>query len=252
LGDGVHRESENGLDSCAAGFLQDAPDPLRYDGHVLDPDEVTGIFASMIAMGDRVLDVGCGTGSITKILADTCRTEVIGIEPDAERAARAISRGLKVHIGRLNSELIRTTGLFDVVLFADVLEHLADPRSMLLTAREALRPRGSVIISVPNVAHWSVRAEMIFRGRFQYQATGIMDATHLRWFSADSARSLLASAGFRVTAYRATAGTTLLDNNMRRPLRWLPAKSRAVFLRFASRRWPTLFGCQHVLKGEMA
>lgn len=231
--------------------MPNAPDPLRYDGHVLDPDEVTGIFVSLIATGDRVLDVGCGTGSITRILADTCRTEV-GIEPDAERATRAISRGLKVHIGRLNSELIRTTGLFDVVLFADVQEHLADPHSMLLAAREALRPRGSVIISVPKVAHWSVRAEMVFRERFQYQATGIMGATHLRWFSADSAKSLLASAGFRVTAYRATAGTTFLDKNMRRPLRWLPAESRAVFLRFASKQWPTLFGCQRVLKAEMA
>jgi SAM-dependent methyltransferase len=155
-----------------------------------------------------------------------------------------------VHVGCLSSELVRITGPFDVVLFADVLEHLPNPQSMLLTAREALRPHGSIIVSVPNVAHWSVRVDLI-RGRFQYQPTGIMDATHLRWFSARTAKSLVASAGFKVTTYRATAGLTLPDNIYRRPLRWLPQKNRTDFLRFASRRWPTLFGCQHVLKAEM-
>lgn len=248
----VHRNAGGELpDDCAAGLLSDVPNPLRYDDHVLDPDEVTGIVAGLIAKGERVLDVGCGTGSVTKILADTCETEVIGIEPDPARAARAISRGLKVHVGRLSPEMVETIGSFDIVLFADVLEHLANPQAMLLAARDVLRPRGSIIVSIPNVAHWSVRAELMMRGRFQYQPAGIMDATHLRWFSRESAKALIASAGFVVTAYRASAGTTLLDNNMRRPLRWMPAKSRAVFLRFASKRWPTLFGCQHVLKAEM-
>ncbi len=237
-------------DNCAAGFIPGPLDPLRYDGQVLDPDEVTGIFASLISTGNRVLDVGCGTGSITKILADTCKIDIIGVEPDPTRAARAISRGLKVHVGSLNAELVRMMGLFDVVLFADVLEHLANPQPMLLTARDALRPHGSIIISVPNVAHWSVRVDVI-RGRFQHQPTGIMDATHLRWFTTASAKSLLASVGFKVTAYRATAGLTLLDNVYRRPLRWIPQKNRIDFLRFASKRWPTLFGCQHVLKAEM-
>ena len=187
---------------------------------------------------------------MTKILADNCQTEIVGIEPDSARAELAKSRGVNVYVGRLTSELIQMIGVFDVVLFADVLEHLPNPQSLLLTAREALRPHGSIVVSVPNVAHWSVRVDLI-RGRFQYQPTGIMDATHLRWFSAVSAKSLIASAGFRVTAYQATAGTTLLDNNLRRPMRWLPAQSRAKFLRFASKRWPTLFGCQHILKAEM-
>lgn len=237
-------------DENAAGLIQETPDPLRYDGQVLDPDEVSGIVTGMIPTGARVLEVGCGTGSLSKIVADTCGAEVVGVEPDAARAQRAAGRGLKVHVGFLTRELIHEIGSFDVVLFADVLEHLPNPHAMLLLSREALRAGGAVVISVPNVAHWSVRVDILL-GRFRYQPLGIMDATHLRWFTAASLRSLMASSGFRVTEYRATAGYGLPDNVGRRPLTWLPANLRTRFLRFASRHWPTLFGSQHVLKAEM-
>lgn len=216
----------------------------------MDPDEVAGIVAGMIPQGARVLDVGCGTGSMSEILADACRADIVGIEPDPSRAARAKARGLSVRVGYFSHELIREIGSFDVVLFADVLEHLPNSQAMLLLARESLKPRGSVIVSVPNVAHWSVRVDLL-RGRFEYQDCGIRDATHLRWFTAASAKSLLASSGFNVTGYRATAGLTLADNLYRRPWRWLPTNSRTRILRFVCRRWPTLFGTQHVLKAEM-
>jgi methionine biosynthesis protein MetW len=237
-------------DDNAAGLVEDDLDPLRYGGQVLDPDEVSGIVTSMIPAGARVLEVGCGTGSISQIVRDTCRANVVGIEPDPARAHRAADRGLKVHVGFLSRELIHETGPFDVVLFADVLEHLPNPHAMLLMSREALRAGGAVIVSVPNVAHWSVRANLL-RGKFQYQPSGIMDATHLRWFTAASVRSLLASSGFNVIEYRATAGQGLPDNDGRAPLRWLPTNYRIRFLRMASKRWPMLFGSQHVLKAEM-
>ncbi len=201
-------------------------------------------------MRRRVLDVGCGSGEISQFVRETCRADVVGVEPDPTRAQRAAGRGLKVHVGLLSRELIHEIGPFDVVLFADVLEHLPDPHAMLLMSREALRAGGAVIVSVPNVAHWSVRTNLV-RGKFQYQPSGIMDATHLRWFTAASVRSLIASSGFKVTGYRAAAGTILGDNVFRRPLVWLPTNFRTRLLRFASKRWPTLFGSQHVLKAEM-
>jgi hypothetical protein len=80
---------------------------------------------------------------------------------------------------------------------------------------------------------------------------GIMDATHLRWFTQESIKALLASSGFGVIQYRATAGQWLSDNWGRAPLRWLPSAARVRFLRTASRRWPTLFGSQHVVKAVM-
>ena len=79
-----------------------------------------------------------------------------------------------------------------------------------------------------------------------------MHATHLRWFTADSAKSLLASAGFKAVKYRATAGADVPDNICRLPLRWVPANARTRFHRVASRHWPNLFGAQHILKAEIA
>lgn len=239
-------------DENASGLLQGAVDPLRYEvDRPLDPDEVPGIVAKMIPMGSRVLDVGCGEGLLSTVLENACRAEFVGIEPDPTRAARAVARGLNVVRGFFEEQAIRQLGLFDVVLFADVLEHLANPQAMLITCRGALKPGGATIVSIPNVAHWSVRTELL-QGRFRYQPTGIMDATHLRWFTAASATSLLASAGFDAVEYRASAGVAAPDNLNRAPIGWLPTKSRNAVLRVGSRSWPTLFGAQHVLKATMS
>ena len=238
-------------DANAGGLLRDAVNALRYEvPRPLDADEVPGIVAKMIPCGARVLDVGCGEGTLSKVLSDACHAEVLGLEPEPARAARAMERGLNVRVACFDRELVRDLGQFDIVLFADVLEHLANPQAALLLAHEVLKPGGAVIASIPNVAHWSVRTDLL-RGRFRYQACGIMDATHLRWFTADSAKSLLVSAGFKIMEYRAAAGVAVPDNMCRAPLCWIPANPRSVFLRAASRRWPTLFGSQHVLKAEV-
>lgn len=238
-------------DGNAGGFLQADPDPLRYDvDRPLDPDEVPGIVAEMLRRGSRVLDVGCGTGTLACVLSQACSAKFVGVEPDAARAERARTRGLEVHSGYLTPELIGQLDPFDVVLFADVLEHLPNPQSMLLLARDALVPGGAVILSVPNVAHWSVRMEVL-QGRFRYQPTGIMDATHLRWFTAEGAKRFLESAGFRVFEYRASAGVEVGENLHRAPACWIPERPRARLLRLGSRYWPTLLGAQHVFKAEM-
>jgi methionine biosynthesis protein MetW len=237
-------------DDNAIGFVQYALDPLRYGGQGPDPHEVGGITISMIPQSVRVLDVGCGTGSITELVRDVCHADIVGIEPDEVRANLAKSRGLDVRIGYLNRGLIQELGPFDVVLFGDVLEHVPDPYKMLSLSREALKPTGVVIISVPNVAHWSVRLNLL-RGKFQYQPSGIMDATHLRWFTVATAKSLIASAGLKVTAYRATAGIGLHDGLHRRLLFWLPNSFRIRLLQSATMRWPTIFGSQHIFKAEM-
>lgn len=237
-------------DDNAAGFLVGSLNPLRYDSHAYDPDEVSGIVAGMIPERARVLDVGCGTGILAQILTECRQADVVGIEPDPSRAKLAISRGLTVHAGYLTPETVESLGKFDVVLFADVIEHLPSPQAILTTARGALAEGGAVVLSVPNVAHWSVRVDLI-RGRFQYRDCGIMDATHLRWFTANSIKLLLESVGLRPVEYRATAGLALSDNFLRRPWRWLRQRPRERLLRAASKHWPTLFGCQHVLKATL-
>src|SRR5262245_32492932 len=97
-------------------------------------------------------DLGCGTGNVALVVQELRRARVVGIEPDAERANLAKSRGIEVIHGYLTSELARTLGRFDAVIFADVLEHLADPLPLLQLGCSFLASRGVVVISVPNVA----------------------------------------------------------------------------------------------------
>ena len=87
---------------------------------------------------------------------------------------------------------------YDVVLFLDVLEHLAHPEEVLIAARGWLRPRGIVLCSIPNVAHWRVRLSLL-RGRFDYEDVGLLDRTHLRWYTRRTARELVAGAGYQIT-----------------------------------------------------
>ena len=209
------------------------------------------MLAELVPIGSRVLDVGCGTGSVSRIIADTRDAQIFGIEPDSCRAAAARARGLEVHEGRFMPAVLQLLEPFDVVVFADVLEHVADPSSFLQLAQRALLPGGRVIASVPNVAHWSVRVDLL-RGRFDYQPVGIRDATHLRWFTAETFRLLFESSGLRVISLRHTAGVTLPEYEARRPWRWIPRSRRDPIVRALARRLPLLFGCQHIIHATPA
>jgi len=150
-------------------------DPLRYDGHLDTPQEVARMLADLVPVGSRVLDVGCGTGSVSRIIADTRNAKIIGIEPNSYRAAAARARGLEVYQEPFTPAIVQRLEPFNVILFADVLEHVADPGSFLQVARRWLLPGGRVVASVPNVAHWSVRLDLL-RGRFDYQPAGTESA----------------------------------------------------------------------------
>ena len=149
--------------------------------------------------------------------------------------------------GPFTRETVAGLPLFDVVVFADVLEHLVDPAAALELARSLLAPGGCVVASVPNVAHWSVRLDLL-RGRFDYRELGIMDATHLRWFTAENLKRVFRSAGLEVEQYAGSAGLWMSDYENRRPFKWLGAARREQLVLAGLRRWPGLFACQHVVK----
>ena len=236
-------------DHHAAGFLKAAPDPLRYDGHTGDPLEVAGVLAALVPANSKVLDVGCGTGSVTQIIAALSGARIIGLEPDPDRAALAQSRGVEVINGYLTAELIGKLGLFDAIVFADVLEHLPDPASVLQLATSFLKPGGCVVLSVPNVAHWSVRINLI-KGRFDPAPYGIMDGTHLHWFTRASLLRWLKTMEMVVEEIRPTAGKTLPDYSNRRPWRYLRPGMRTRLIHGCLRLWPDLFACQWVVRAH--
>jgi methionine biosynthesis protein MetW len=237
-----------GPDDNTAGFLSDRPAALRYGTVVnTDPSEVAGLIAGMVPERARVLEVGCGTGIVSEAIQQLRGAHVLGIEPDVERAQAARDRGLEVIRGYLTPELVANMRNFDVIVFADVLEHLPNPMSLLQLGCSALERDGAVVISVPNVAHWSIRWALL-RGRFDYEQFGIMDATHLRWFTAASLSRWLQNNGFVVQVMAQSAGTALPIYDCVWPWRLMPRARRAALIRRLVRRWPLLFGCQHVVR----
>lgn len=231
-------------DHHAAG-LTTKLDPRRYDGHSAHPLEVAGMLHALMPANSRVLDVGCGTGSVTVIANSNRNNTVIAVEPDSERAAIAKSRGVAVHVGYLDEAFIASNGPFDVVMAADVLEHTASPADLLRLMRLAVKPNGVVLISVPNVAHWSVRLNLCL-GRFEYEPVGIMDATHLRWFTAQTISSLVEESGLSVVNIQQTAGTDL-PTYWRGILKFF-SRGKVRSIRLLTRAFPLLFGVQHVIK----
>jgi methionine biosynthesis protein MetW len=235
-------------DSHGKGLSNNRLDPLRYDGHTDDPLEVAGLLRSLMPERVRVLDVGCGTGSVTLIANANKYNEVVGVEPDSARSAVACSRGLDVTCGFLNEKLITNWGEFDVVVLADVLEHLPEPDAMLRLAIRALRPGGIVLLSVPNVAHWSLRLKLLL-GQFDYAETGICDSTHLRWFTKRSIQRLLFQQGWEVLGLRFSAGN-LLPVYSSKMFHIFPNRLRRKVLGSLTKLFPTMFGCQFIIKAR--
>lgn len=154
--------------------------------------------------GLRVLDVGCGYASTSQYIHKS-GNDVTGIENNpasVKVAGTRLSRVIPHDLTDLSAIDAALAGEeFDVLLFADVLEHLVDPQSVLKHYLRFLRAGGSVIVSLPNVALWSVRLQLL-AGMLNYADSGVLDRTHLRFFTRSSAKALLRDAGlepFRVT-----------------------------------------------------
>ena len=237
-------------DDHSQGFLLGELNALRYDGHTEDAREVAGILRSFMPSGVRVLDVGCGTGSVTTIANREKHNNVYGIEPDPARAKVARSRGIEVFEGYLTDGYLVGREKFDVIMFADVLEHIAEPSTLLRIAAKGLKDDGLLLVSVPNVAHWSVRYDLM-RGRFEYTEVGIKDATHLRWFTSTTITNLLQREGFEVLECKQSAGVDLPDYHNRLPWKWIPGRIRRLIIHALTFALPLLFGCQHVLRARI-
>jgi SAM-dependent methyltransferase len=146
--------------------------------------------------GLRVLDVGCGFAT-TSAHIQKLGNEVTGIESSAEACAVAAKRLSRVVQGDLQSA--DPNAQFDAIIFADVLEHVPWPVGVLRRYLQWLAPNGSVIVSLPNVGLWSVRFAHLF-GQWNYEETGVLDRTHLRFFTRRTAKWLLSQANLAPVA----------------------------------------------------
>ena len=140
----------------------------------------------------RVLDVGCGFATTSERI-QKLGNEVTGIESSGlacETAAKRISRVIEGDLATVDLGDAR----FDALILADVLEHVPWPLGVLKRYLQWLAPDGVVLVSLPNVGLWSVRLAHL-AGRWEYGDTGVLDRTHLRFFTRRSARWLLREAG---------------------------------------------------------
>lgn len=150
----------------------------------------------LVGKGKRVLDVGCATGHLTKhLVANNCL--VVGVDIEAEFASEAETYCQEVIVGDIqdDSTLSKITGKFDVIVFGDVLEHLNRPQEVLVKVKRFLKQDGFMVISLPNIALWRIRLSLLF-GRFDYTDRGILDNSHLRFFTLKSAKQLLKQTGY--------------------------------------------------------
>lgn len=190
---------------------------------------------SLIGAGEGrcVLDIGCARGHLLEDLA-VQGWKGIGIDTDAADVATCIARGLVAVEFDITTGLPASLGSFDLVVLADVLEHLPDPLRVLRSVHSLLNPGARIVVSVPNVAHLSVRAQLLF-GRFRYSTRGILDSTHLRFFTRRTVMELLTDSDFHVHQTTASAiplelvwpalaktrfGRVLLALNDRLPALW--------------------------------
>lgn len=199
--------------------------------------------------GQRLLDLGFGAGFLARRVRPRC-SYLAGIEADPEAAREGTPCFDRVVVGDLLEGLRAPwPHPFDVVVAGDILEHLADPGEALRAVRGLMAPAGLLLVSLPNVANVTVRASLLV-GRFPYAERGILDATHLRFFTRASGRALLQTSGFSVERVTATAmplelAVPLLGRPPIAPL----ARGSAIA---AARFLPTLFGYQFVYEARPA
>jgi 2-polyprenyl-3-methyl-5-hydroxy-6-metoxy-1,4-benzoquinol methylase len=203
--------------------------PSKVYGGEFEPDNINNprtIIAKWVRPGSHVLDVGPGNGAISRWLRDQKQCTAVGIEYSQEAAAVAQPIFQKLIIGSIEDAAVvsQAAGLgpYDTIVFADVLEHLVDPWAVLRAMHTLLKPEGHILISVPNVANWMLRLNLLI-GRFDYTDGFIMDRTHLRWFTRRTARAMATSSGYEVVE--------------------VATVYKPRFLRF----WPSLMGYQTVL-----
>lgn len=194
-----------------------------------------------------VLDVGAASGYLARPLTEQGH-EVVGIESDPEAAAQARLYCREIITGDVEQlDLAPYAGRFDRILLADVIEHLRDPGAALRKLAACLRPGGQVILCVPNVANFVMRWWLL-TGRFTYQKRGILDRSHLRFFTLQSAKELAREAGLRVAEVRATPIPLpqLIPSTMRH---WY-LRAPYNFLAWLARAWKTMFAYQFVVVAE--
>jgi len=196
--------------------------------------------------GRRLLDVGAADALLSRKLTEG-GWRVTAIEGDPALAQAGAQHCERMIAANLDREIPRLEAPFDAIVYADVLEHLTDPLRVISDLDRHLAPDGFVIVSVPNIAHLYIRLLLLF-GRFDYIDRGILDRTHLRFFTARSLRDFIADAGLVVERFTATPAPLyqVLPTSWHK--RWVAATHTINAV--VARSLPRLFGYQFIVRAR--
>jgi 2-polyprenyl-3-methyl-5-hydroxy-6-metoxy-1,4-benzoquinol methylase len=159
----------------------------------------------LVGEDKRVIDFGCATGYFSQLLTRKgCRVTGIEINPDAAKVAELYCEQVIV----ADLDFVSVTEVlpiheFDVAVFGDVLEHLRNPWKMLEETQQLLKPEGYIVASIPNIAHGAIRLALL-QGKFEYTELGILDNTHLRFFTRKTVEELFERSGYFIDVIDST------------------------------------------------
>jgi 2-polyprenyl-3-methyl-5-hydroxy-6-metoxy-1,4-benzoquinol methylase len=194
--------------------------------------------------GLTILDLGCGAGATGQVLAGMGHVVYgLDISPTAvQEASSRLKQAIVLDIDRAE-ELPFGKNMFDVIILADVLEHLKEPRHAMLLARDCLKEDGRLVISVPNIANYKVRWNLLW-GRFDRSCAPILeDDSHIKFFTLKTLKDLLSTTGYKTESVRSTAGIDL-------PLGGLHIAGVPIVQKireFITNCWKTMFAFQFVI-----
>lgn len=179
--------------------------------YAFDPagESTAARIVKLVGREKKVLELGPGPGSITRVLREYGNCTITGIELDPQAAQEVANWCERIQVSSLDepdwSAFIRGES-FDVVVMADVLEHLRNPVETLKQAASFLKPDGYCVISLPNIAHNGILAALLTQA-FPYQDTGLLDRTHIRFYARQNLPQLLAEAGLLLAECQEVQGT---------------------------------------------
>jgi len=173
---------------------------LKYEYH-LDTDSAGERVVRIIGKGKRVLELGPGPGTITKLLSKESNCRVTALEIDAEAVTKLQPYCERVYQADLNNphwpEMIKGEARFDTVIATDVLEHLYEPLAILKEMKNFLVVGGSIVVSIPHVGHSVILASLMDEN-FAYGDIGLLDRTHIRFFGIRNVQQLFEDAGLKI------------------------------------------------------
>lgn len=171
----------------------------------MSTDNSNSLILRQIKPESKVFEFGCAHGRMTRYLKETLNCTVYVSEIDKESGKSASQWADQSYIGKAGDlenpkffEKLSDNNIdnFDYIIFADVLEHLRDPRSVLKSAMNLLKPDGSCWVSIPNIAHNSVLIDL-WNHKFTYRDVGLLDDTHIRFFTVMSLHQLILDLGLK-------------------------------------------------------